>query len=310
MKTTTQLNHLAEYKERARTAHNWTSFDPEKRGKRMIEDYDNALTEDLKEIEKATEEEKERYIAGFKTRFSDWLSAKSRCASSAITGGSGFNVSRAEKANNSEHNKCIEMGDYRERVVKAILKKIENRRPQADKDAERLKGIEKSILSTAQTIIDIDEGRNTYSARSLFTSALTSFIKRMAKNGQVNEVIFSLDIIEKLNENSVKPIITKRSSIWKLRESVKEVAEKKEGLKNAEDKVYLYEGFKVVASFSDQRLRIVHDEKPSREVIDNIKKHGFKWSRFNTAWQRKLTQNAVYTTFKIMLKDVKQLETA
>jgi len=112
----------------------------------------------------------------------------------------------------------------------------------------------------------------------------------------------SLDLIEKLNGESKKPIITKRSAIWGLREKVEQVAEQKEGLKTKEDKIHLFEGFKVVFCYTDERVRIIHDEKPSREAIDEIKKHGFKWSRFNTAWQRKITGNAVWT-LKQYLKD-------
>lgn len=42
------------------------------------------------------------------------------------------------------------------------------------------------------------------------------------------------------------------------------------------------------------RVRVRHDEKPAREVIDNLKSHGFKWSPKNGAWQRQLTRDAMY----------------
>ena len=86
-------------------------------------------------------------------------------------------------------------------------------------------------------------------------------------------------------------------------------AEKKEKRATAEDKVYYYEGFKVVFCIADERIRIIHEEKPEREVIQEIKKHGFKWSPFNTAWQRKITNNAIYV-LKMYLKEFKQLPKA
>jgi hypothetical protein len=269
----------------------------------MVKDYTDLLNYDLSKIKNASQEEKDRYISGFRNKFTVWLSAKSRCASSMVTGPANFPVEKNRKALDREHRLGIEMDEFREKAIKSILKSIDNKRPQEEKDAERWEAIEKNLLSTIQTIIDIDEGRNTYSARSLFTSSLTGFIQRMAKNGQVADVKKSLDLIEKLNESSKKEIITKRSKIWALREVVEQVSEKQEELKNAEDKEVLYDGFKVVISYSDERIRIIHDEKPDREVINNIKKHGFRWSPFNTAWQRKLTNNAIYVTFKILLKD-------
>jgi len=300
--------NLMDLQEEAKRAFYWTSMSPDKRGLSMVKDYTDLLNYDLSKIKNASQEEKDRYISGFRNKFTVWLSAKSRCASSMVTGPANFPVEKNRKALDREHRLGIEMDEFREKAIKSILKSIDNKRPQEEKDAERWEAIEKNLLSTIQTIIDIDEGRNTYSARSLFTSSLTGFIQRMAKNGQVADVKKSLDLIEKLNESSKKEIITKRSKIWALREVVEQVSEKQEELKNAEDKEVLYDGFKVVISYSDERIRIIHDEKPDREVINNIKKHGFRWSPFNTAWQRKLTNNAIYVTFKILLKDEKHRE--
>jgi hypothetical protein len=90
MKTVT----LQEFKELARRAFYWTSFDPDKRGERIISEHENQLNDDLTDI---PGEEKERYIGNYKKYFSAWLSAHSNCASSAITGGSGFNTRQAEE---------------------------------------------------------------------------------------------------------------------------------------------------------------------------------------------------------------------
>ena len=40
---------------------------------------------------------------------------------------------------------------------------------------------------------------------------------------------------------------------------------------------------------------------------DELKSRGFKWSPKNSAWQRKLTPNAIYIT-KRMFKDIGSLE--
>ncbi|WP_353568086.1 hypothetical protein [Haloferula sargassicola] len=66
-----------------------------------------------------------RYREALKRSTLAHLSAKSRCISSMITGGSNFPVRRAEKANASEHRRLEELLNcrklWRKRILKAIL---------------------------------------------------------------------------------------------------------------------------------------------------------------------------------------------
>ena len=45
---------------------------------------------------------------------------------------------------------------------------------------------------------------------------------------------------------------------------------------------------------------MLFDDKPSAEMRDTLKKHGFRWSPKNKAWQRQLTDNAKYTARQIL----------
>jgi hypothetical protein len=291
---------LNEYSQLAINAYRGTSFDPEKRGASIIKESEQELNEDLITIEKATQEEKERYISQYKKRLSDWLSAKSRCLSSMITGPSNFPTSRNEKANNAEHKRLEELLEWRPKALKAIKKRIQGRRPIEEQEEESWKIIKNEILRTASTIVAIDTGQNTYSSRPLFVSSITGFIKRMAKNGQTANVNKSLDLIRELNAKNSKPIITDKSSIWKFGMIAKAVETQKEELSNKEDKVIELEGVCVELSYSDDRIRIRHNEIPSPEVRAQLKRSAFKWSRFNGAWQRQLTQNAIYATANVL----------
>ena len=63
------------------------------------------------------------------------------------------------------------------------------------------------------------------------------------------------------------------------------------------------EFYKLWEDKQDMRIRISFEMgKPDREVIDMLKGKAFKWSPKNNAWQRQLTDNAIYAT--------KQLQTA
>lgn len=115
----------------AERAYSNVSFSPEKRALSHVRENQAQLAAEIARIEAAGREyganpERiaevvERYKTGFIKRLTNWLGAKSRCISSMITGGSNFPVRRAEKANNSEHNRMLEfMEHYEKNLPRAI----------------------------------------------------------------------------------------------------------------------------------------------------------------------------------------------
>lgn len=55
-----------------------------------------------------------------------------------------------------------------------------------------------------------------------------------------------------------------------------------------------FDGGRVVANADMNRLQIFFDEIPDEEVRKELKGRGFKWARSVGAWQRQLTDNAIY----------------
>lgn len=60
-----------------------------------------------------------------------------------------------------------------------------------------------------------------------------------------------------------------------------------------------FDGGKVVANSGNNRLQVFFDEIPSAEVRQEMKGRGFRWARSEGAWQRQLTQNAIYAASRI-----------
>lgn len=54
-------------------------------------------------------------------------------------------------------------------------------------------------------------------------------------------------------------------------------------------------GWSMVKDWDENRLMFKSESKPPDEVRTLLKRHAFKWSRYWTAWVRKLTPNAVYS---------------
>lgn len=106
-------------REKAYYAHSNTSFSPEKRADSFVNEYSEMLDNDL---EKIPENLREDYKKRFFEKLTRWLSAKSNCASSMITGPAKFNVRRAEKANNSERKHGEAFFNFREWYFSRIEK--------------------------------------------------------------------------------------------------------------------------------------------------------------------------------------------
>lgn len=60
-----------------------------------------------------------------------------------------------------------------------------------------------------------------------------------------------------------------------------------------------FDGGKVVANADINRLQIFFDEIPDEEVRKELKGRGFKWARSVGAWQRQLTDNAIYAASRV-----------
>ena len=62
---------------------------------------------------------------------------------------------------------------------------------------------------------------------------------------------------------------------------------------------WTFEGGRVEANGDKNRLQIFFDEIPSEEVRKELKSWGFHWARSEGAWQRQLTDNAIYAASRI-----------
>lgn len=77
--------------------------------------------------------------------------------------------------------------------------------------------------------------------------------------------------------------------------------EKLESVKDAGTKEESNDLFTVIENVEIMRLQLLFDGIPDESIRDILKRHGFRWSPKNKAWQRQLTDNARYS-----LKQVKE----
>lgn len=281
---------LQEFKQLAYRAFNWTSFDPQKRSENTLQEHEDQLNDDLQNI---PESETDRYIQSYKKYFSEWLSAHSNCASSVITGGSGFNVSRAEKANNREHAKYGQFIEWREKALKAIARKIDESKPEEQKKNETWQYLEKDILHSAAVIHGINTGIERDCSKALFVSSIYGKVETFAKRGDTEMVKRAIDCIRHFNE-TMSVVITERHKFFNLIEVAEQNKESLSDKAEKENTEIAFKGGKVVNNYHENRIQLIFDEKPSSELISQLKRSAFKWSPRFGAWQRQMTGNGVY----------------
>ena len=263
-------------------AHQGTSFSPEKRAVMYVRDYSELLKEDLEKLG----EHSGNYQAKFIAHFTDWMSAKSRCLSTMIAGPSNFPVRRAQKANNSEHNKYEAFMHWREKYFKAV-NRVPTKSPEDDLViAERTLEQQLNLQLRLKRI-------NAVIRKSKLTD-----LKQVVNLLLHHEEEFTQAEIKHVREHYTGKICVPGYALTNLNARINSTKGKIQARlvriqrkKTWED--ITFEGGYV--TLEDDRLKIYHDEKPSREIIQEIKSNGFRWSPHWTCWCRKHTGNALYT---------------
>lgn len=286
-------------------AYRGSSFSPEKRAQSVVEDHSNELAEDLAGM---PEEHIERYAQNYKQKLSAYLSAMSRTYSPMISGPSNFPVRQMEKRNRTVQKRSEEFSEWRKRALAAIAKQVlENRSPK-EKSDDKWKSIKKSILDSAAMIIAIDtksEGGRGYS-KPLFVTSITGLVKRIAQDGDVENLKRSLNYIKELNKlaiekyDSPKPIVTDNNTIWKLEEVAVVAQETAVDQASWENEIELIGDIEIVKNYKIDRLQIVFPTKPNEEIRGKLKARAFRWSPTEGAWQRQLTGNAVEAAKQVL----------
>ena len=288
--------------QKAYDAHRNTSFSPEKRAVQIQEAFHQTLKNNYDSLRMSChiEEQKtvllqewERFQQGLLSKYNSWLSSKSRCASSMITGPSNFPVRRMEKANRSESNRYSEIETFRKRAYAAIMRKIKLARTteliQLEAEAQAnldLKRLSKDVL----TVIGCMQNKLPYNP-TLIKDALARRLKNVAMKNPNVVLSFISEANETAKAATGRVMFTDRHKIFTLINNIKTNTEKPE---NKEPKL-LYEskGIRVINNFNDERVQILFDDKPDVGIRNQLKGSAFRWSPRNTAWQRKNTYNGL-----------------
>ena len=283
------MTNTHKHYETARRAHNWTSFNPEKRALSECAYFDE-ICEEFKDSPEV--------VAKFERLFLLSLAAKSRCASSMITGPARFPVERQQRASEREHKISSDMLAYIDRVRAAIKQEAyyaanPEARPVMSGDPDAIERL-RAKLATLQANQD--------------KMVLANKLIRKGDHAALKALLPSMTLEEILKPDcfggigfATFTLSNNRASIKQVEGRIKEI----ENRKATTPKDLTINGVRCVENTEAMRLQLFFDGKPEREIITLLKSHGFKWAPSQMAWQRQLTNNAIYSFNNFVLPMLK-----
>ena len=145
----------------------------------------------------------------------------------------------------------------------------------------------------------------------------SKFYKERVITAENSKVIYSDDpqainkLKEKLErlENERASIKAREHSTWELTNigaTIRETKKRLEKLDNIDFKEINLENGKVIHNKEINRIQFLFDNIPDEETRKTLKSHGFRWSRYEKAWQREFNFNCIRATRSIVKEIVKK----
>lgn len=131
--------------------------------------------------------------------------------------------------------------------------------------------------------------------------------KKLSDQEKVDQIVSATGWPEKLAKKILEPDFAGRVGFpsYRLQNNNANIRRMKERVahleRQAQDetKEIEFDGGKIVDNVEDNRVQIFHDEKPSEEVREKLKRGGFRWARSVGAWQRKRSKQAMWAAQNI-----------
>lgn len=281
-------NSVNQIKSLAYSAGRNISMDPERYGEHMLDSLEQELQVFLAKL---PEEVREHYEAAYIEKYSQWLSAMSRCFSQFITGAGGWKPAtfrRHEKTNQAERNARVRLDEWAEKVVRRCNRQ---HRLTGWDEVERLQDKVDKLTALQEMMKAANKVIRSKKSEEEQTDELVSlgFSEKQAKELLTEEGWYGKGFAPYMLTNNNAKIKDAKARLDRLT-----------AMLGKEDTEEEHSWGTLAMCYSEERIRFVFSEIPSSEVRSLLKSNGFKWSPNNGAWQRQLTTNAQYATKHIL----------
>jgi hypothetical protein len=291
-----------------------TSMSPERRGASAKRGLFRDLMGLWRKMERAYNAAPEDRQAMFVSAFNDvadryagmtraYLSSHSRVMSTMIAGPSNFPVASQRKKSDAADKKLHDAAEYLNkapaRLLKVLRGRIDNSLNSQLAEAEtKLKAREDD--QAQMKAVNTAHGKFLKDPASLDKTGFSESLKKTIREYKPNYSWEPHPYPPYSLSNNNAEIRRMRARVDELKrraEQADESTEQEEA--HAEDENM---PVRMVRNAELGRLQLLFDGKPTDEVRGALKAAGFRWSPSNSAWQRQLTDNAVYAANQIIDK--------
>lgn len=216
-------------------------------------------------------------------------SIQTRCPSVMVAGGSNFPVAKKEKQNAASDRN---MEEYQE--IQKILDKIRatgqggisSDDPQAlDKLRKKLADLEASQSLMKAVNAYYRKHKTLEGCPDISEDTIRKLQADMASTWHLEDKPFASYALSNNNSN-----------IKRVRERIAELEKRQT---EAVPEGWTFEGGEVVINTEMNRLQIIFDGKPDDDLRTELKRRGFRWAPSQGAWQRQLTDAAIFAAKKV-----------
>lgn len=302
----------------ARSAFSNLSFSSDRRGEQSRRAYLSDMRRAAALFEQAAEQRPDRqdraadmlmsYKIGYLRRLNHFLATASGCASWFVVGPSKFPTRRQEKRHASMDKRADELHDFATRRLGRMVKLIT--RPERQTAAERADDLARRIEQAEDQQFLMKEANKIIRDKKLpeklaqHGMTLTDALVSLGFSVQTAADIQQKDFAGRTGFPSFR-LTNNNAEIKRLRGRLAEerakAAQAAAGTAPAQEYDTEKEG---VISYQeapdDNRVRLGFEGKPSAETRQLLKRHGFRWSPSNNAWQRFLTGNGRYAAQQLL----------
>lgn len=120
------------------------------------------------------------------------------------------------------------------------------------------------------------------------------------------EAITKLEAKLKTLEDYKAKVKARPHQTWELQninQQMKNVKDRIQQLKDLDEIDFediIFDGGKVILNKEINRIQILFDTIPDEEIRTLLKSRGFKWSRYEQAWQRLFNKNGIYAAKRVI----------
>lgn len=279
-----RMRTIEELKDLAYRAFCGTSFSPEKRGEQFTKEHGELLADDLLSV---PEEEKESYTDKFISLCSAYLSSHSNVYSTMIAGPSNFPVRRMQKLSRWADNKYAALSEWRNSYFKALEKK------------KKVAAVEAAGGELEMARKHLAQMKKDHELMKKTNAILRKKGDDEEKKKAILEIGWPDDVLASIFN-------LKGHNWWGTGFAGFELTNSNARIKNTEQRVKTLEaretseakhyeckdGIKITLNNPENRLEVYFPGKPEREIINELKHNGFRWTPSKGCWQSYINHNS------------------